>query len=276
MSAVEVGEHLARPRRRARRPSRRPPTRARSAGTRPGRRRGHTTFPSTYQTGPCVWTCSVSERARRISTRDRDPLLVEALEAAGDHLGRGAVARPPRGAEAEAEAVGRPGRVERGAEEGRPLHVSVDSKRTSTHASDQSLGSVSSSACQAAAAGLPRRRLDRRGEIRRDERELAADALVVETRERAHDGRRRRARPVPHRGEAERVAGATRRERAQQLGNARAPAVVRDRQREPRLAPAFRELALDRAPLSDQAHRRGTLLRASTLRPWPRSRNEGR
>ena len=69
----------------------------------PGDRVGHQTArPPTYQTGPCVETGFVSESARRTRKLAGDPLVVEALEAAVRHLGRGAVAEAARDAEAVA------------------------------------------------------------------------------------------------------------------------------------------------------------------------------
>src|SRR5205085_2265401 len=66
---------------------------------------------------PCV-----RERAQDLDAA-ADRLLVESREAAPHHLWRGAVAEPPRAAEAERALPGVAGRVDRGAEERGALEV---------------------------------------------------------------------------------------------------------------------------------------------------------
>ena len=167
----------------------------------PGDGIAHTDRPSTYQTGPCVWTgFGVREHAQDPELA-ADLLLVDALEAAARHLRRRAVAEAARDPEPEARSAAVASRVDRRHQQRGALEpVARD---------ELDLGvEVAPVGRQRGERGVPgrrraspaaARRAPARGLAGADELERAADPLLVEPRQQPLDERggcaRRRAAP---------------------------------------------------------------------------------
>src|SRR5919201_6009080 len=195
----------------------------------------------------------VRERPQHVY-RAADSLLVHPLEAPVRHLGRGAVAEPPRDAEAETGPTAVAGRVDRREQQRGPLEVVA---RRELEFRVEVAPVVGESHELRLPGGHEARRLDGRAlwrGVAADELELSVDPLAIEPRKEPANQVRRDARTPPRREERDHLPAAARVRRSEQRSRALAVALVPDGEPQPRVSPALLKPALDRLPLVDEAH----------------------
>ena len=168
----------------------------------PGDGVAHTTFPSTYQTGPWVSTLWVSESARRIETRP----VIPSASARAKHLRvigrRGPVAEAAGDSKAEHRSAGDPSGIDRGEQERAALEVVARGEL-------ELAVEIAPVGGKARDGGVPARQerrrlrlgLDRGGRDELAQAKRSPDCLALQpARAAARPLRGRRLRPRPHRG----------------------------------------------------------------------------
>ena len=235
---------------------------ATSVGTRREAEASHSILPPTSHTGPWVATMSVSESTRSTRVTPSIPSASRRSKQRRAIARRDAVARAGRAAEDERRPRAGAGRVQRRAEERRPveerarhdldLAEQVASSRTGARASaaSQRLGDRSHVALPAS-----RRLSDASAPATFETLELAPRALVG--RAAGRGAAAFWALFAPARLTSKTSAGPTSPgvDRAEHLGGAGQVARLLGRQRQPDLHQSVRQAVLDRAPLIDELHR---------------------